>query len=62
MFVIVGNFQGKKPIIIADVDGEPHVFPSFDSARDFTCSGHIGLEACDNVHVLDMESGEVESY
>lgn len=61
MVVILGNFQGRKPIIISDEDGEPKAFASMDEARDFTCTQHMGLMACENIVIVDLRTGETDT-
>jgi hypothetical protein len=62
MIVILGSFQGVRPIVISDDEGEPHVFASMDEAREFTCSEHIGLMACSSIVIVNIETGEVETF
>lgn len=61
MVVVLGSFQGRKPIIISDDDGEPKAFASMDEARDFTCTQHLGLMACENIVIVDLRTGETET-
>lgn len=61
MVVILGNFQGRKPIVISEEDGEPKAFPSVDAAHEFTCTQHMGLMACETIVIVDLMTGEPDT-
>jgi hypothetical protein len=65
IFVIVIVLQGK-PLIITDCDDplatpEPHVFPTLEDAREFTCQPHAGIMAAESIVILNCMTGETET-